>query len=36
MDGMIDGGWNFVWAAYGVTWSGLALYIVSLAVRRKK
>ena len=33
MEGMIDGGWNFVWAAYGITWTGLGLYILSLKVR---
>ena len=27
MDGMIDGGWSFVWSAYGLTWLGLLAYI---------
>jgi CcmD family protein len=36
MEGMIDGGWNFVWAAYGITWTGLTLYILSLKVRSGK
>ena len=30
MDGMIDGGWNFVWSAYGLTWLGLLVYIIWL------
>ena len=27
MDGMIEGGWSFVWSAYGLTWLGLLTYI---------
>jgi len=26
MTGMIEGGWEFVWSVYGITWAGLALY----------
>ena len=33
MDGNIVGGWEFVWAAYGVTWVSLLLYAVSLGLR---
>ena len=33
MNGEIQGGWGFVWAAYAVVWGGLALYGLSL-VRR--
>ena len=32
--GRIRGGWNFVWTAYGLTWAALALYALSLWVRR--
>jgi hypothetical protein len=34
--GRIVGGWNFVGAAYGVAWTGLALYALSLWVRRPR
>jgi hypothetical protein len=30
---MIVGGWEFVWAAYGVVWTGLVVYGGSLAWR---
>lgn len=33
MSGMIQGGWEFVWAVYGITWAGLALYGLSLYKR---
>jgi CcmD family protein len=36
MEGMIDGGWSFVWAAYGITWIGLSAYIFSLYKRGQK
>ena len=26
MTGMIQGGWEFVWSVYGITWGGLVLY----------
>ncbi len=32
---MIVGGWEFVWAAYGVAWSALLLYGISLFARRR-
>lgn len=32
MDGMIDGGWGFVWAAYGITWAVLLGYLVTLVL----
>jgi len=32
--GIITGGWEYVWMAYGVTWTALVLYAVSLWVRR--
>lgn len=34
--GMIIGGWEYVWAAYGVTWAGIVLFAISLWVRRPK
>lgn len=33
---MIVGGWEFVWAAYAVAWTGLVLYGASLIVRSRK
>ena len=33
MSGMIQGGWEFVWAAYGITGGALALYGLSLWLR---
>ncbi len=34
-EGLIVGGWEFVWAAWGVTWAALALYALSLWLRRE-
>jgi heme exporter protein D len=34
--GHVVGGWEYVWAAYGITWAGLLLYGLSLYVRRKE
>ena len=31
--GMIEGGWEYVIAAYGITWAGILLYITSLWLR---
>jgi heme exporter protein D len=36
MNGVVVGGWEFVWAAYGITATGFAIYIVSLIVRLKE
>ncbi|MFT4978729.1 MAG: hypothetical protein ACI8S6_004639 [Myxococcota bacterium] len=36
MDGVIVGGWEYVQAAYGVTWAVLALYAVSLYLRGRQ
>ncbi len=33
--GHIQGGWPYVWAAYGITWTALALYSASLWWRHK-
>ena len=30
MSGVVTGGWNFVWAAYGITTAALLFYAVSL------
>jgi hypothetical protein len=32
--GRITGGWEYVWAAYGITWAVVACYAFSLWVRR--
>lgn len=32
--GKISGGWEYVWASYGITWGALILYSVSLWLRR--
>jgi heme exporter protein D len=34
--GRIQGGWGFVWTAYGLTWTALALYALSLWRRSTK
>ena len=34
--GKIVGGWEYVWAAYAVTWAILVLYTISLWVRRTR
>lgn len=33
MTGMIQGGTEYLWAVYVLTWGSLALYLVSLHVR---
>jgi hypothetical protein len=33
--GVIEGGWSFVYAAYGVALAGVAFYAASLFLRRK-
>jgi hypothetical protein len=35
MTGMIQGGWEFVWAAYGITGVAMGIYIASLWIRWK-
>ena len=35
MTGMIQGGWEFVWSVYGITWAGLILYGISLHLRER-
>ena len=34
--GVISGGWEFVWAAYGITAAVFTVYIVSLVVRLRE
>ena len=34
--GHVIGGWEYVWAAYGLSWAGMALYGLSLWLRRRK
>lgn len=36
MNGTIVGGWEFVWAAYGLTATALLLYGFNLVVRLRK
>jgi hypothetical protein len=33
---MIAGGWEFIWAAYGIVWVTLGLYAASVYARRSK
>ncbi len=30
MQGVIEGGWEFVWAAYGISWFAIIAYLFSL------
>lgn len=34
--GRIVGGWGYVWASYGIAWGGIALYALSLWLRRPR
>ncbi len=34
--GHIQGGWSYVWTAYGLTWTALGLYALSLWLRWPK
>lgn len=36
MSGVIQGGWEYIWAAYGITWAALTLYGVTLWLRSAK
>jgi len=36
MTGVVTGGWNFVWAAYGLTTAAFLIYGVSLFNRLKQ
>ena len=36
MAGRIEGGWEFVIAAYGITWATFALYTLSLWARARR
>jgi hypothetical protein len=36
MPGHIVGGWEYVWASWGIAWLGIALYGLSLFQRRPK
>jgi hypothetical protein len=33
--GRIQGGWEYVWASYLITWAAVALYAFSLWARRR-
>ena len=32
--GRIQGGWEYIWAAYAIAWTSISLYAVSLWLRR--
>ena len=34
--GKLEGGWEYVWGAYGVFWVSLALYGASLLMRTRE
>jgi len=34
--GHVQGGWEYVWAAYGLTWLGLAAFAINLYLKRIK
>lgn len=36
MSGVIEGGWEFVWAAYGLTALALTVYSVSILSRYRR
>ncbi len=36
MSGVVVGGWEFVWAAYGITAAGFAIYMVTLIARLRE
>jgi hypothetical protein len=36
MTGMIQGGWEYVWSAYGLSATVLVLYAVSMQLRLRK
>ena len=33
-DGVLEGGWGYIWSAYGITWTGLLLYTAYVIIRR--
>jgi hypothetical protein len=35
-EGRIQGGWEYVKAAYAICWTGLALYALSLWIRSRR
>jgi len=35
MQGVIEGGWSYVWGAYIVTWASLAVYGIYLYRQRR-
>lgn len=36
MQGMVQGGWEYVIAVYCITWASLILYAASLVIRGRK
>ena len=35
-DGVLQGGWEYVWASYGLTWAVFAGYALSLWLRARR
>ena len=33
--GHVQGGWEYIWMAWGLSWAGMVLYAVSLILRRR-
>ncbi len=33
--GVLTGGWEYIWAAYGITWATFLLYAVYLTLRSR-
>lgn len=33
-EGVLEGGWGYIWAAYGITWAFLAGYAIYVTVRK--
>lgn len=36
MTGLVQGGWGYVYGAYGITWAAWVLYGIFLVVRSRK
>ncbi len=34
--GRIQGGWEYIWASYAITWGAIILYSLSLWMRRER
>ena len=36
MTGIIEGGWGYIWCAYGISWAALVAYSLSLFLRIRR